>query len=636
MFILEALVGLLFVAGLVAFLALPIIALVRTRAIAPLRGRVEDLEREVTRLRRALRRAEAAQPDAPVRTEVVESVPPAEEEPLGALPVEAAATPRAAAPRRRLPTPPTEAAALESWVGQKALGWVAVVLLLFAAAFFLKYAFDNAWIGELGRVSLGVVAGAGLCVAGLVAHRRGRRLTSQMLTAAGVVLLYLSVFSAFGYYHLLSRDRAAVFLVVVVVEAAALAVLYDAPAVAVMAVVGGLLSPILLRSEHDRYVSLFFYLAVLDAGVVGLALFRRWLFLAPIALLGTQGIFWIWYFDRYHPEKFAAAMTFQAVVFGLFLVHDLISPVLRKQRAGAVQLVQLLFNAFFFGLAGYVLLEDDRLWLPAAAVGLAVVYSALAGLVLRRLPGDSWLQLASVSTGLAFVAVACSLRGEAAWVSLGWAVEGAALWWFGLRISAEPMRWLGAILLALAAGRLVLVDTPWLGRADFTPILNHYALPALAVALCVLAAAWASRRWARWALVDEPAWWLLALLGVLLVWVVLSLETYQYALLPRRFARIEPQDRWRFAQASLSVFWAVFAGVVLAVGFRQDSRPLRFTALGLFGLTLAKVVLVDMAGLPGFYRVTAFFALAVIMGAAAWAYQRVESGRRLSSREGPR
>jgi uncharacterized membrane protein len=233
---------------------------------------------------------------------------------------------------------------------------------------------------------------------------------------------------------------------------------------------------------------------------------------------------------------------------------------------------------------------------------------------------DNWLQLGAVTVGLGFLATAIGLRGDAGWISLGWAIEGLALWVFGLRIRAIPLRIFGSALLVLAVGRFVLVDTPWVGRSLFVPLFNRYCLPGLAISCCVLAAAWTTRRLS----VDRLAWWLLGLGGVLLLWLVLSLEVYQTAR-TRYPSSLDYREQWRFAQMWLSVFWAVYAGCVIVAGFWQRSRPLRVMALALFGLTLGKVVIVDMADLPGIYRVAAFFVLAVIMGAAAWGYQRLET-----------
>src|SRR6185437_17067440 len=67
---------------------------------------------------------------------------------------------------RPSPTPTLSAFDLESIIGRRWIGWIAVLLILFATAFFLKYAFDNRWIGELGRVSIGIAFGIAMCVAG--------------------------------------------------------------------------------------------------------------------------------------------------------------------------------------------------------------------------------------------------------------------------------------------------------------------------------------------------------------------------------------------------------------------------------------------------------------------------------------
>jgi uncharacterized membrane protein len=86
-------------------------------------------------------------------------------------------------------------------------------------------------------------------------------------------------------------------------------------------------------------------------------------------------------------------------------------------------------------------------------------------------------------------------------------------------------------------------------------------------------------------------------------------------------------------QMALSALWSVYAVVVLSVGFVRRSAAIRWTALLLFAATTGKVLLVDMAGLREFYRILAFFIVAILLGAAAWAYQRVPSGRRLAEAE---
>lgn len=590
-------------------LVLPVVAFVRTLRIAEIEHRLARIESMLARRRRDEGPAAEAEPPIEDAILVEEEPPPVRRPRL-----------REHAPRRPAPVPP-DSASIESWLGQKFMGWAAVLLLLFATGFFLKYAFDNNWIGPLGRVSIGVLAGSALCAGGFAMYRRDRWLACQMLTAAGIVLLYLCTFSAFGYYHLMPREHAGVYLVLIVVEAALLAGLYEAESIAVMAVVGALLSPVLLRSEVDQYRSLFVYLAVLDLGFVALALWRRWRVVAPLALLGTQWLFWLWWLERYHPVKFGAVLSFQLALFAMFLAHDLIAPALRRVRANVVQLPGIVANCLFLCLATNAVMEgDDRLWLPALALALGSVLAALVYWVQRRSPDDAALQLVPLAVAASMIAVAVGLRAEAGWIALGWAVEGAALWWVGLRLRVVPIRMFAAAFLVLAAGRFFVIETPDIWRRElYYPLFNAYAIPGLTVAACLLFVARLTRR----ALpggddFDRVAYWAAGLGGVLFAWFVLSVDVYQH--LHQYWGGSSEGDR--FASMGLSVLWAVYSGAVLFFGFRLDSRPVRLTAQGLFGLTLAKVVLVDMSMLSEFFRVVAFFALALVMGLAAYAYQR--------------
>src|SRR6185295_16738836 len=126
--------------------------------------------------------------------------------------------PESVLPPPTVPEPPRTQALnayqLESIIGRRWVGWVAMLLILFATAFFLKYAFDNRWIGELGRVSIGITFGILMCLGGYRYQQRGWRIFAQILTAGGIALLYLSAYAAFGYYQLVGQKTAFAYMII--------------------------------------------------------------------------------------------------------------------------------------------------------------------------------------------------------------------------------------------------------------------------------------------------------------------------------------------------------------------------------------------------------------------------------------
>jgi uncharacterized membrane protein len=260
-------------------------------------------------------------------------------------------------------------------------------------------------------------------------------------------------------------------------------------------------------------------------------------------------------------------------------------------------------------------------------VGMAVVYASVARLMLAWRPTELRPLLTSVAIAVGFIALTFPIQAEASWIAVGWMAEAVALWWFGQRIQAAPLRVMAAALGVVSALRVVLVDLPYGRREPFLPIFNTLALPPLAVAVLLLVGVLLTRRFlGRLGRVERVGVGMAGVGGVLLLWLVLSVECDDFfrALSVAQSAEATVNWQW-IGQMSVSILWTVYASAVLAVGFYARQAWLRWLGIGLFALTVAKVFLYDISQLAEIYRVLAFFVLALFLGLAAWAYQRMGS-----------
>jgi uncharacterized membrane protein len=515
---------------------------------------------------------------------------------------------------------------LESLIGRRGVGWVAVILILFATAFFLKYAFDNRWIGELGRVSIGIGFGIAMSVAGRRYHQRGWHIFSQILTAGGIVLLYLSTYAAFGYYHLVGQKSAFAFLAVLIAEAAALSLVYNAPAIAIMALIGGLLTPVLLHSDRDQYRSFFTYLVVLDAGA--LALLKHWRGLSSIAYYGTQLLFWTWYDENYHHQQRGAVLIFQTAIFLLFLLAHLARELLRRDSATLEDALLLLVNPFvFFATAYHLLNPTHHDWMGAFAIIMALVYAGTAKLLLSRGVESRREILLLIAVALTFVTIAIPIQLRSNWITIAWAVEGVAILWAALEIQSARLRVHAFALFALAFFKFLFWDTPDGYRPAFIPVINRYFLSSLAVIGCYMAAVYLFER--RKLVNERTTMLVIALCAALMFWLLISIETHTY-FAGRAFVEKSSEDaareRW-LGQMALSVLWAAYAFALAAFGFARRVAVMRWTALALFAVTVVKAMLVDIAQLQKLYRIIVFFVLGILLLLVAWGYHKAFHSR---------
>ena len=354
---------------------------------------------------------------------------------------------------------------------------VGVIVLFLGVAALLKYAADQGWLRMPIEFRLAGIATAALAALGFAWRKReSHRAFALSLQGGAIGVLILTVFAAYRLYALLPPVLAFALLVVIVAGAGALAVLQDALALALLAIVGGFLAPILISTGSNNHVALFGYYAVLNATIFVIAWVKPWRALNLVGFAFTFGIGTLWGVLSYRPELFASTEPFLLLFFAFYLLLPLLyarrlAPDKRDLIAGS-----LVFGTPLIALAlQAALLNGDRMQLAYSALGAAAIYTALAALELRRpklnLLGESHALLA-----LGFATLAVPLALSARVTACTFALEGAGLVWLGLRQQRRVPRWIGYALQALAGFAFV---TGYGGSADARPILNGEFLGAL-------------------------------------------------------------------------------------------------------------------------------------------------------------
>ena len=245
----------------------------------------------------------------------------------------------------------------EQFMGAKLFAWLGGLAAFLGAAFFVKYSFERDLIPPELRVAIGYVFAIGLMIVGLKVPRARYAITAQTLCATGVVCLYAVTFACNSIYHFAFFGPLPTFLLMSLVTAAAffLAVRLEAQVVAVLGILGGFLTPVLLSTGRDNPMGLFGYVALLDIGLVAVALHRRWHFLVPLGAAGTIVMQIGWAAKFLNATKAPVAMVVCLAFCILFLGAWLVA--LRTNRrtllvaacAIAFPIVALGFSAVFLG-----------------------------------------------------------------------------------------------------------------------------------------------------------------------------------------------------------------------------------------------------------------------------------------------
>jgi uncharacterized membrane protein len=513
---------------------------------------------------------------------------------------------------------------LEKKIGQYWLNRIGIVAMLVGVSYFLKYAFENNWIGPGGRIVIGMLAGIALVLWSERFRARGYAAFSYSLKAVGIGTLYLSLWGAFQVYHLIPSTAAFVAMVIVTASTIALSLSQDAELLASFALIGGFATPLLLSTRQNHEVVLFSYVCLLDLAILATAIVKPWRRLLWGSFVGTIILYLGWYGEYYSQDQRAVTVLFAAVFAALFAIIPLATRYEASTRfpGPSVTLTLLpLFNAALFFLALYAMYERETATLTWFALTLAGFYLGMGGAFKKRFPGQDtkFINLLHVAIAIAFITIAIPLKLDAQWITIGWLVESAVLLWISVRTETVFLRYLAVAALTLSIIRLLFYDQFHTETLVFNA---RFATYAVAIAVLGGIAIFGERHASE----QEMVFIRVAVVGVnLLALIALTWEASDY--FDRQMAAsarvvINYRQLSLARDFSYSAIWLIYGAALMTIGFQQRSAFVRWQSLLLIAFTIGKVFFYDVSQLGGSYRILSFIGLGAVLLGISFIYQR--------------
>lgn len=346
-------------------------------------------------------------------------------------------------------------AGIDWFKGGNSIVRIAIIILLIGVVLLLRFASEY-WQLSLSAKMAGVAAG-GAALTGLGYYLRQKRFDYAIsLQGAGLGILFLVLFSSYHLQALSSVVLAYVALALLLATTLWLALKQNTLFLAFVALSSGFIAPFILSTANKDIPALMAYLFVLNSALAVIALFKPWRILNIIALLLTFGIGGIAIWRYALEEQHFAIGCWVWAIFALYLFMSIrysqhIAAVHQHLKNIPVVDTTLIFATPFMAFSLYAgLVDSDGYALSIASAVLSAVYLVVGYFIHRKLKQLSILSQCFYGLGFVFLALILPFAFDAYWSSVGWAIHGVAMLYFGWRYQLNGAKYFSALLLVIS------------------------------------------------------------------------------------------------------------------------------------------------------------------------------------------
>jgi uncharacterized membrane protein len=353
---------------------------------------------------------------------------------------------------------------MEKFIGENLMNKIGIAILVIGIGIFVKYAIDQDWIGPVGRVMIGILCG-GILLGFAHYLRKEFKAFSSVLIGGGVAILYLTIAIAYKKYpEELHITQTVAFIIMVFITGFTVlfAIAYNRVEIAILAILGGFLSPFMVSSGEGNYKVLFSYLLILNCGMLILGYFKKWISLNIICYVLTVLIYagWLIKKDVLYVEDgpLLGAFIFATAFFLIFFLMNIINNLREGNKFTALDFTLILSNAALYFAAGLAIVKQyqEGLYTGLFTVLNSIFFFGFAFILYKKEKIDRNLVYLLIGLVLTFISLSAPIQLKGNNITLFWAAEAVLLLWLSQKSGIRIMRTGSLIVMVLMWVSLVM------------------------------------------------------------------------------------------------------------------------------------------------------------------------------------
>ncbi|WCL49837.1 DUF2339 domain-containing protein [Leptospira sp. GIMC2001] len=497
-----------------------------------------------------------------------------------------------------------------NWIAKLGIG-----ALLLASAWFLDLAFENEWIGDSGKIFLGFLLGFGIMGVSLVFARKNFRILPTALIGSGGSILYLTIFSAYRYYHFFSLAETFVYLLLLSILVLILSKVSKSEALYFFGYIGSFLSPVVLSTGENSYRFLFLYLGIHFLLFLYISKGNNWKWAPLLVFISNWLVLAVWMVQSVHKSSFFTPFAFANFLMILFVYRELFLDLNKSIQSDANKLIKMVLvagNLIFGAIAISSLTEIFY----ASQFGNSIMYVSLVamGFCYQYTKKSQNLYLVPILFYTSIVIFLISLLNstEGYWVSLSLIIFAAIFAYMSTtytRINDSKLNHLNIVsyfLWFIAILRLILEGIE--NDSDVIILNSRFIIYLIA---CIALGGIFYLNWK-----DGRNKFITNAFGICTLFLAILAFIWEV-----RYNVIDPYLR----SQGYSVVLGIFASNFLAIGFYKSKATLRRIGIVLTGLVIFKFILFDIWYLNLVAKIISGFALGIILVLLGLFYEKFKS-----------